>query len=140
MIAPAYDILLVEDNISDAELTTRALKKNNILNPLLHLKDGEEALGFLFCKGDWEKMKTSNPPRLIILDLKMPKVDGIEVLRKIKSDDRLKNTPVIMLTSSKDDNEMKLCCELGASCFIVKPLVMEEFVKAIGEAVTKLLS
>lgn len=121
------EILLVEDSMDDAELTIRSLRKNNLANHLLHLRDGEEALNFLF---DQEKTVL---PKLILLDLKMPKVDGIEVLRKIKSDDQRKIIPVVVLTSSKEENDIIDSYKLGVNAYIVKPVEFEKFVRAVSE-------
>jgi two-component system response regulator len=126
------EILLVEDNSSDAELTIRALKKNNLANKLIHLQDGAEALDFIFAKGVYAGRQMSQGPRLILLDLKMPKVDGIEVLREIKSDERTKNIPVVVLTSSKEDPDIKTCYSLGVNSYVVKPVDFESFVKAVS--------
>ncbi len=123
----AVEILLVEDNPDDAGLTIRALKKYNLANHLLHLQDGEEALNFIF----GEKM--TSLPKIILLDLKMPKVDGIEVLRKIKSDEKKKVIPVVVLTSSKEDRDIVESYKLGVNAYIVKPVDFDKFVKAISE-------
>jgi two-component system response regulator len=123
----AVEILLVEDNPDDAGLTIRALKKYNLANHLLHLQDGEEALNFIF----GEKM--TSLPKIILLDLKMPKVDGIEVLRKIKSDEQRKVIPVVVLTSSKEDRDIVESYKLGVNAYIVKPVDFDKFVKAISE-------
>jgi two-component system response regulator len=127
------DILLVEDNPDDAELTMRALKKNGIANDLIHLKDGEEALNFIFCKGAYENRNFNEVPKLILLDLKMPKVDGIEVLRQIKSNEQTKIIPVVLLTSSKEDKDIIESYKLGVNSYIVKPVEFEGFVKAVSE-------
>jgi two-component system response regulator len=127
------EILLVEDNLSDAELTIRALKKNNLANKLLHVKNGEEALDFIFGQGTYSGHQLENGLKLVLLDLKMPKVNGIEVLRKIKGDERTKKIPVVMLTSSKEDPDIKTCYELGANSYVVKPVEFESFVKAVSE-------
>ena len=127
------EILLVEDNFSDAELTIRALKKNNIANKITHLKDGAEALDFLFGEGTYAGRDMNNRPKAVLLDLKMPKVNGIEVLRRVKSDERTRSIPVIVLTSSKEDPDIKSCYDLGVNSYIVKPVGFENFVKAIGE-------
>ncbi len=127
------EILLVEDNISDAELTIRILKKNRLANKLLHLKDGEEALNFLFAQGKYSKRKVENTPKIILLDLKMPKVTGIEVLERLKSDERTKTIPVAILTSSKEHPDMEKCYRLGANSYVVKPVEFEQFVKAVTE-------
>lgn len=121
------EILLVEDNPDDAGLTIRALKKHNLANNLLHLEDGEEALNFLFS----EKLK--NLPRLILLDLKMPKVDGIDVLKKLKADTERKVIPVVVLTSSKEERDIIESYKLGVNAYIVKPVDFEKFVDAISQ-------
>lgn len=121
------EILLVEDSMDDAELTIRSLRKNNLANNLLHLRDGEEALDFLF------NQEKTVMPKLILLDLKMPKVDGIEVLRKIKSDDQRKIIPVVVLTSSKEENDIIDSYKLGVNAYIVKPVEFEKFVRAVSE-------
>jgi two-component system response regulator len=121
------DILLVEDNLDDAGLTIRALKKNNLTSGLLHVRDGEEALDYLFSENE------NRLPKLILLDLKMPKVDGIEVLRKIKSDQNKKVIPVVILTSSKEDRDIVESYKLGVNAYIVKPVDFEKFVKAVTE-------
>lgn len=126
------EILLVEDNVSDAELTIRALKKQNIANKLIHLKDGAEALNYLFGQGPFEGRNTDNVPKVILLDLKMPKVNGIEVLEKIKSDDRTKKIPVVVLTSSKEDPDIQRCYSLGVNSYVVKPVDFDSFAKAVG--------
>lgn len=127
------EIVLVEDNESDAELTIRALKKNNILNKLIHLNDGEEALEYVFATGKYSERNINDLPKVILLDLKMPKVGGLEVLKKIKSDDRLKIIPVIVLTSSKEDKDIIEGYKLGVNSYIVKPVGFENFVKAVSE-------
>jgi two-component system response regulator len=129
----AIEILLVEDNHSDAELTIRALKKNNIANRIIHLEDGVEALDFIFGTGTFLDRDTSINPKVILLDLKMPRLDGMDVLRKIKSDERTKNIPVVILTSSKEDPDVQKCYELGANSFIVKPVDFDNFVKTVAE-------
>jgi two-component system response regulator len=128
----SLQILLVEDNMSDAELTIRALKKNNLANELIHLKDGSEALDFIFAQGKYFERKMSDLPNVIVLDLKMPKVNGIEVLRRIKSDERTKRIPVVMLTSSKEDPDIQKCYDLGVNSYVVKPVEFEHFVKAVS--------
>lgn len=127
------EILLVEDSMSDAELTIRALKKNNLANQLVHAKDGQEALDFLFAQGKYAERKIENGPKVILLDLKMPKIDGIEVLKKIKSDERTRKIPVVVLTSSKEDPDIKICYELGVNSYVVKPVEFEGFVKAVSD-------
>lgn len=127
------EILLVEDNPNDAELTLRALKKNNIVNNIVHLKDGADALDYLFGEGAYTGRNLNNKPRLILLDLKMPKVDGIEVLRKVKASEDTKAIPVVVLTSSNEDPDVKICYELGANSYIVKPVGFDNFTKAVAE-------
>ena len=127
------EILIVEDNPGDAELTIRALKKSHLANHVTHLVDGAEALDFLFGSGQYSDRDLDNIPKIILLDLKMPKVDGIDVLRRLKSDPRTKMIPVVILTSSNDDPNITLCYELGANSYIVKPVELNNFVKTISE-------
>ena len=127
------EILLVEDNLNDAELTIRALQKSNIANKLFHLKDGVAALDFLFGTGEYAHRNINNKPKLILLDLKMPKVDGIEVLTRIKTDEFTKKIPVVILTSSKEDPDIEKCYLLGANSYIVKPVEFDNFTKAVAE-------
>lgn len=127
------EILLVEDNADDAEMTIHALRKHNLANKLIHMKDGEEALDFLFGTGKFAGRDLSIKPSLILLDLKMPKVDGMEVLGKVKSNEDTKKIPVVILTSSKEDPDVTRCYELGANSYIVKPVEFEGFVKAVSE-------
>ncbi len=127
------DILLVEDNINDAELTIRALKKNNLANNLFHVKDGAEALDFIYCKGLYINRSDNNKPKLILLDLKMPKIDGMEVLKVLKSDLDTKHIPIVVLTSSKEEKDLIVSYELGANSFIQKPVEFDKFVSAIVE-------
>ena len=129
----AVEILLIEDSSSDAEMTLRALRKSNLINNLLHLKDGEEALDYIFCKGRYSERKIENSPKVILLDLKMPKVNGIEVLQQIKSDERTKSIPVVVLTSSKEHPDIKTCYALGVNSYVVKPVMFEPFMRAISE-------
>lgn len=127
------EILLVEDNPSDAEMTIRALTKNNLANKLLHLKDGAEALDFIFCEGEYAGRQIKNTPKVILLDLKMPKINGKEVLAKIKGDARTKKIPVVVLTSSKEDPDIKECYSLGVNGYVVKPVQFDDFHKAISD-------
>lgn len=126
------DIILCEDNPDDAELTIRALKKHGITNSLVHLKNGEEALNFIFCEGPYAGRDFTEVPKLILLDLKMPKVDGLEVLRRIKSDKRTSIIPVVLLTSSKEDKDIRESYVLGVNSYIVKPVDFEGFGKAVS--------
>lgn len=125
------EILLIEDNLSDAELTMRALKKKNLANNLVHLRDGAEALDFIFANGDYSDRDVSNIPKVILLDLKMPKVNGIQVLAKIRADQRTKKIPVVVLTSSKEDPDVDECYKLGANSYIVKPVEFDNFLEAV---------
>lgn len=126
------DILLVEDNSDDAGLTIRAFKKNNISNTLIHLANGEEALNFIFCQDIYQERNINENPLLVLLDLKMPKVDGFEVLKKIKSDIRTKTIPVVVLTSSNEAKDIHSCYLCGANSYIVKPVDFDGFVQAIA--------
>lgn len=128
----SVEILLVEDNPDDAEMTIRELKKHNMANNLIHVRDGEEALEFLFATGKFSGTRdVSYPPKVVLLDIQMPKVNGIEVLQKIKGDPRTKMTPVVILTSSKEDPDIQKCYGLGANSYIVKPVNFEGFTQAI---------
>lgn len=123
----AVEIILAEDNTDDAGLTIRALKKRNLANHLLHLLDGEELLNYL------ESNKSNKLPKLILLDLKMPKVDGLEVLRRIKKDEKLKLIPVVVLTSSKEEKDIIESYKLSVNAYIVKPVDFDKFTKAIND-------
>ncbi|MCI0707965.1 MAG: response regulator [Ignavibacteriae bacterium] len=127
------EILYVEDNPNDAELTIRALKKHNLANHLVHVMDGEEALDFIFAKGKFSDRKVENCPKVILLDLKLPKVDGMEVLRKVKEDGRTKKLPVVVLTSSKEEQDVVRSYELGVNSYIVKPVDFDKFTKAVAD-------
>lgn len=132
MTQSTVDLLLVEDNINDAELAIRQLKKNNMANNLFHVKDGEEALEFIFATGRFAAGESAiKHPKIILLDIQMPKVSGIEVLHKIKGDPRTKSIPVVILTSSKEDPDIQKCYALGANSYIVKPVNFESFAEAI---------
>lgn len=127
------EILLVEDNLSDAELTIRALKKKNLANNLVHLKNGAEALDFIFAKGNFEGRDPNKMPKVILLDLKMPKVNGLEVLEKLRSDANARKIPVVVLTSSNEDPDIERCYSLGVNSYIVKPVDFDNFVKAVSD-------
>lgn len=127
------EILIVEDSLDDANLTIRALKKGNIANTLYHVRDGAEALDFIFARGKYSSRTKMSKPKLILLDLKMPKVNGVEVLEKIKSDPETKTIPIVILTSSQEDPDIKKCYELGANSYVTKPVEFEGFVKAVKE-------
>jgi two-component system, response regulator len=125
------EILLVEDNLDDANLTIRALQKKNLANNILHLKDGAEALDFFFGKGEYAGRDLEEKPRLVLLDLNLPKVSGIEVLEKLKSHERTKTIPVVVLTSSQEDPDIHRCYALGVNSYIVKPVVFENLVATV---------
>ncbi|OIO00728.1 MAG: two-component system response regulator [Elusimicrobia bacterium CG1_02_56_21] len=127
------DILLVEDNAKDAELTIRALRKQNIANPLITVEDGAAALDFLFCRGPYEGRDISRPPKVILLDLKLPKVNGLEVLAAVKADERLRSVPVVIVTSSQEDPDVKKAYALGANSYVVKPVRSDDFIKAMSK-------
>jgi CheY-like chemotaxis protein len=127
------EVLLVEDNPSDAELTTRALRKRNLANKLFHVKDGAEAIDFLFAQGPFASRRIQNGPKVVLLDLKLPKVDGIEVLRRIKADARTKVIPVVVMTSSREDRDLVDCYNLGVNGYVVKPVEFEDFARAVSE-------
>lgn len=126
------DILLVEDNATDAELCIRALKKHNLANRLVWVKDGAEALDFLFARGAYSGRSPNGPPRVVLLDLRLPKVDGFEVLRQLRSDAVLKLIPVVVLTSSKEDRDVVESYRLGANSFVPKPVEFGEFSDAVA--------
>jgi two-component system response regulator len=134
MIYPfEVEILLVEDNSSDIELTLRAFKKHNITNKVHVVRDGAEALDFIFAKGNYAERNINNIPKVILLDLKLPKFDGIEVLRRVKSDERTKVIPVIILTSSKEETDKVKSYTLGANSYITKPVDFDKFAKIVSE-------
>lgn len=126
------EILLVEDSPHDAELTIRALKQRNLANHLVHVHDGQEALDFLFGTGAYVGRDLNHYPKVVLLDLKLPKINGIEVLRKIRGDDRTRLLPVVVLTSSREDRDVGAAYQLGANSFIVKPVDFEKFSEAVS--------
>lgn len=129
----AVEILLVEDNPADAELALRALKKNNLANRLTHVVDGEEALDFIFARGAFSHRKVENGPKVVILDLKLPKVDGLEVLQAMKGDPRTRAIPVVVLTSSNEEKDIVESYRLGVNSYIVKPVDFEKFLVTVKE-------
>jgi two-component system response regulator len=126
------DIVLCEDNGDDAELTIRALSKQGLANSLIHLKDGEELLHYIYCTGAYTGRNADVLPRLIILDLKMPKIDGLEAVRKLKSDKRTSMIPVVLLYSSKEEKDIRESYRLGVNSYIVKPVEFEGYVKVVS--------
>jgi len=127
MAQEQVEILLAEDNPEDAEMTIRALRRNNLANQLHWVKDGAEALDYLFGTGEYAGRDTSRPPRLVLLDIKMPKVDGIEVLKRLKADGRTRSIPVVMLTSSKEESDLVRSYDLGVNSYLVKPVDFKRF-------------
>jgi len=127
------DILLVEDNPRDAELTMRALKKRNLANHVVWVKDGAEALDYLFGVSTGAPPARTHTPKVILLDLKLPKVDGLEVLRRLKGEDRTKVIPVVVLTSSREEQDIVQSYRLGVNSFIVKPVDFEKFSDAVAQ-------
>jgi len=127
------EILLIEDNADEAELTIRGLKKYNLANKLMHIDDGEDALEFIFSRGKYSGNGGPLQPKLILLDLKLPKVDGLQILREIKSHDATKAIPVAVLTSSKEEKDIIESYKLGVNSYIVKPVNFESFTKAVSE-------
>ena len=125
----AVEILIVEDNPRDAELTMRALKKNNMANHVLIAEDGAEALDFFFCRGKYNDRNFDNLPKVVLLDLKLPKVNGLEVLRKVKNDKRTGHIPVVVVTSSREEPDIKEAYDLGANSYVVKPVDFDQFLE-----------
>jgi two-component system response regulator len=127
------EILVVEDNQEDAELTIRALTKQRLANKIVHLTDGAEALDFIYAHGNYSGRDINQVPKVILIDLKMPKVSGLEVLKEIKSDPRIKMIPVVILTSSAEDPDIKEAYKLGANSYIVKPVDFNVFFKTVAD-------
>jgi two-component system response regulator len=133
MAEHAVDILLVEDNPSDAELTLHFLHQNNLANSVQVVQDGEKALDFLFCRGAFRERSFDSPPKLVLLDLKLPKVDGLEVLRQVKSDLRTRAIPVVILTSSREQRDLVSGYKDGVNSYIQKPVNFHEFRKTVQQ-------
>lgn len=127
----AVEILLVEDDDDDAELALMAFKKHNFANTIVRVRDGAEAIDYLFCQGEFISRDITNTPKIILLDLKLPKVSGFEVLKAVKSDNFLKTVPVIVMTSSQEEKDIVKSYELGVNSFITKPVLMEEFIDVV---------
>jgi two-component system, response regulator len=127
------EILLVEDKATDAELTLRALKRQNLANRVLWVKDGQEALDYVFAAGVYAERSASGDPKLILLDIKLPKVSGVDVLRRLKEDERTKSIPVTMLTSSAEERDVVESYKLGVNSYIVKPVDFSKFVETVSE-------
>jgi two-component system, response regulator len=127
------EILLAEDSAKDAEMTQRALRKHNLGNRLYWVKDGAEALDFLFSRGAYADRDPARPPKLVLLDLKMPRVDGIEVLRQIKADERARVIPVVVMTSSNEERDVTESYRLGANSYIVKPIEFGSFLEVVAK-------
>lgn len=127
------EVLLVEDNMHDAEMTIRSLKKVNLANNLVHVKDGEEALDFIFAKGKFADRASADHPKVILLDIKMPKVDGIEVLKQLKSNESSKTIPVVIMTSSREEQDVINSYQLGVNSYVVKPVDFEGFARAVSQ-------
>jgi len=135
MNAGGLDILLVEDNQDDRDLALHALQRDKVANRIFVVRDGEEALDFLFCRGAYAERSFDHPPKLVLLDLKLPKVDGMEVLKQVKSDLRTKTIPVVIMTSSKEERDLVAGYNLGANSYIQKPVDFDQFretVKSVG--------
>src|SRR5260221_6013 len=128
-----HEILLVEDSPYDAELTIRELTRRHLANKLVHLKDGAEALDFIFGTGAYANRDTSQHPKVVLLDLKLPKVDGLEVLKTIKKDARTRTIPVVVMTSSQEQRDVVESYHLGVNSYVVKPVDFDQFSKAVSE-------
>jgi len=126
------DILLIEDNADDAGLTIRAFRKNQAALRVAHFSDGAEALNYIFCEGAFRQRDMNELPRLILLDLKMPRIDGLEVLRRIKSDPRTCRVPVVMLSSSNEMTDIRRCYSHGANSYILKPVEFDDFLRTVA--------
>ncbi|MGZ3930712.1 MAG: response regulator [Bacteroidia bacterium] len=132
MTSDNFEIVLVEDSLDDAGLVIRSLRKSNLGNNIIHLTDGAEALEFLFATGKYAHRQVEDRPKVILLDLKMPKIGGLEVLRRIKTDERTKPIPVVVMTSSAEERDIIESYELGVNSYVVKPVGFENFAKAVA--------
>jgi two-component system response regulator len=133
MAQEQVEILLAEDNAEDAEMTMRALRRNNLANRLHWVKDGAEALDYLFCTGAYAGRNAARPPKLVLLDIKMPKVDGIEVLRRLKADAATRSIPVVVMTSSNEERDVFESYRLGVNSYIVKPVQFDAFMETVAK-------
>ena len=131
-MAEEVEILIVEDNPHDLDLTLRALRKNHVANHIATVKDGEEALEFLFRTGRYSE-RGNHVPQVVFLDLKLPKVDGLEVLRQVKADERTRRIPVVVVTSSAEERDLVESYGLGVNSYVVKPIDFDGFVKTLGD-------
>ncbi|MEW6303039.1 MAG: response regulator [Verrucomicrobiota bacterium] len=131
-MSPLKRILLVEDNLQDVELTLSALEDHHLANEVIVARDGAEALDYLYCRGQFAG-HANGPPAVVLLDIKMPRVDGLEVLRRMKADPELKNVPVVMLTSSREEPDLLKSYTLGANAYVVKPVDFQHFVDAVRQ-------
>jgi two-component system response regulator len=133
MTTDSFEIVLVEDSLDDAGLVMRSLRKSNLGNNIIHLLDGAEALEFFFATGKYSHRLVEDTPRVILLDLKMPKVGGLEVLHRIKSDERTRSIPVVVMTSSAEERDIIESYKLGVNSYVVKPVGFENFAKAVAD-------
>jgi len=131
--ADPYEILLAEDSPADAEMTLRALRSHNLANKVHWVKDGEAALDYVLCRGSYAGRDPARPPKLVLLDIKMPKVDGIEVLRRLKEDERTSTIPVVVMTSSSEERDIVESYRLGVNSYIVKPVQFEAFLDTVAK-------
>jgi len=131
--ADPYEILLAEDSPADAEMTLRALRSHNLANKVHWVKDGEAALDYVLCRGSYAGRDPARPPKLVLLDIKMPKVDGIEVLRRLKEDERTRTIPVVVMTSSSEERDIVESYRLGVNSYIVKPVQFEAFLDTVAK-------
>jgi two-component system, response regulator len=127
------EILLVEDNPNDAELTLRAFAKNHITNRLIHVSNGKEALDFIFARGEFQGRRVEDTPKVVLLDLQLPKINGLEVLKEIRSDPRTSFIPVVILTTSKEESDLITSYRLGVNSYIVKPVDFQKFIQSVND-------
>lgn len=135
----SIDILLIEDNMNDVQLVTAALEENHVVNKVIHLKDGAEASDYLFNEGTFAGKHPNNNPKVIMLDINMPKVTGIELLKKLKADERTKDIPVVIFTSSHEDPHLKEAYRLGVNNYVLKPIDFDQFKQSINKSLSGLL-